>query len=125
MPVGGEAQARRAEGERRAEAVQAEADRVLNVVQSELLALGPRITQGKRAVAQLANQVDRYDMLVRAGELQFEAGRRSLAQLVQLHESRFNAEQRLADQASRLLAARLRQLALTGELLTALDQPLD
>lgn len=125
FPVGGEAQARRAEVERRAEAVQAEADRVFGGVQAELLALGPRITQGKRAVAQLANQVDRYDMLVRAGELQFEAGRRSLAQLVQLHESRFNAEQRLADQASRLLAARLRQLALTGELLPALDQPLD
>jgi outer membrane protein TolC len=125
FPVGGEAQARRAEGERRAEAVQAEADRVLNGVQAELLSLGPRIAQGKRAVAQLANQVERYDMLVRAGELQFEAGRRTLAQLVQLHESRFNAEQRLADQASRLLVARMRQLALTGELLPALEQPAD
>lgn len=120
VPLGGELQSRRAEGERRAEAAEAEADRVVQSVQAELVTLGPRITQARRAVVLLDRQLAQYDSLVRAGELQFEAGRRTLAQLMQLHDNRFNAEQRRADQQSRLLLARLRQLALTGELLPAL-----
>ena len=88
LPLGGEMQSRRREGERRAEAAQAEADRVAVQLQSELLSLAPRIAQGERAIEQLASQVERYRMLLRAGELQFEAGRRTLAQLVQLHDSR-------------------------------------
>lgn len=120
IPVAGELQARQAEALHRAEAVEAEAERVLQTVQSELVTLAPRIAQSQRAVGLLERQVAQYDALVRAGELQFEAGRRSLAQLMQLHDSRFNAEQRRSDQSARLLGARLRQLALLGELLPAL-----
>ncbi len=120
LPVGGENQARRAENERRAEAAEAEADRVLQNVLSELVALGPRIANAERAVGQIEGQIAQYTALVRAGELQFEAGRRSLSQLVQLHDSRFAAEQRRAEQAHRLFGARLRQLALSGALLPAL-----
>ena len=120
LPVGGENQARRAENERRAEAAEAEAERVLQNVLSELVALGPRIANAERAVGQIEGQIAQYTALVRAGELQFEAGRRSLSQLVQLHDSRFAAEQRRAEQAHRLLGARLRQLALSGALLPAL-----
>jgi len=57
---------------------------------------------------------------VRAGELQFDAGRRSLQQLIQLRDSRQAIAQRHADQVHRLLAARMRQAALTGNLLPAL-----
>jgi len=120
IPVGGELQARQAEGLRRAEAAEAEAERVLQQVQAELATLGPRMAQSQRAMALLERQVAQYDALVRAGELQFEAGRRSIAQLMQLHDSRFNAEQRRNEQTHRLLTARLRQLTLLGELLPAL-----
>lgn len=125
LPVGGENQSRRAENERRAEASEAEAERVMQGVRSELVALGPRIANTGRSVAQLERQIAQYDALVRAGELQFEAGRRSLAQLVQLHDSRFSAEQRRIEQVHRLLGAQLRELALSGALLPALGLTAD
>ena len=120
IPVLGEAAARRNETERRAEAAEAEAERVARGVAAELESLGPRILNADRAVAQLDRQIAQYDLLVRAGELQFEAGRRSVAQLIGLRESRYSTEQRRAEQAQRLLAAQLRQLALSGGLLPAL-----
>lgn len=120
FPVGGELQARQAETERRAEAVEAEAYRVASGVNAELAGLGPRIAETENTVARLDRQIEQYNVLVRAGELQFEAGRRTVAQLIQLRESRFNAQQRRAEQASRLESARLRQLALGGSLLPAL-----
>ena len=120
FPVMGETVARRNEGQRRAEAAEAEAERVARGVQADLQALRARIAHAERAVAQLDQQIDQYDRLVRAGELQFEAGRRNVAQLIGLRDSRYSAEQRRADQANRLLAARMRQLALTGQLLPAL-----
>ena len=43
--------------------------------------------------------------------------------LIQLRESRFNIEQRRVEQDHKLLAARMRQLALTGQLLPALGLP--
>lgn len=121
FPVMGEHQARRAEADRRAEAAEFEADRVLRVAAAELATLPPRIAQAERALSQIDRQIEQYSSLLRAGELQFEAGRRSLPQLVQLHDSRFNAEQRRAEQAHRLRAAQLRLLALTGGLLPALS----
>jgi outer membrane protein TolC len=120
FPVMGETLARRNEGQRRAEAAEAEAERVARGVQADLQALRARIANAERSLAQLDQQVDQYDRLVRAGELQFEAGRRSVAQLIQLRDSRYSVEQRRAEQANRLLAARMRQLALTGQLLPAL-----
>ena len=125
FPVGGENFARRSEAERRAEAVEAEAERVLQGVRSELVALGPIIDNAQRMVVQLDRQIEQYDRLVKAAELQFEAGRRSLPQLVALHDSRYNAEQRRSDQAHRLLTSQLRQLSLSGGLLPALGLPGD
>ena len=122
FPLLGENQARRAENERRAEAVEAEAERVLLGVQTERAALPARLATAQRAVAQLDRQIEQYRGLLRAGELQYEAGRRSLTQLVQLHESQFNAEQRRAEQRARVLATQLRQLSLAGTLLPALGQ---
>ena len=122
FPVLGENQARRAENERRAEAVEAEAERVLLGVQTERAALPARLAAAQRAVAQLDRQIEQYQGLLRAGELQYEAGRRSLTQLVQLHEGQFNAEQRRAEQRARILATQLRQLSLGGALLPALGQ---
>ncbi|OGA99405.1 MAG: hypothetical protein A3E25_17730 [Burkholderiales bacterium RIFCSPHIGHO2_12_FULL_69_20] len=120
FPVLGESIARRNEGQRRAEAAEADADRVAQGVQADLQALAARIAIAERAVTQLDKQIAQYDLLVRAGESQFEAGRRSVQQLIGLRDSRFNIAQRRAEQANRLLAARMRQLALTGNLLPAL-----
>lgn len=122
FPVLGENQARRAENERRAEAVEAEAERVLQGAAAERATLPSRMANAERAIAQLDRQIEQYAMLLRAGELQFEAGRRSLGQLVQLHDSRYFAEQRRTEQAHRLLSAKLRALALDGSLLQALGQ---
>ena len=82
--------------------------------------MAARIDIAQRAVVQLDKQLAQYNLLVRAGELQFDAGRRSLQQLIALRDSRYAVAQRRADQEHRLLASRLRQLALTGQLLTAL-----
>ena len=120
FPVMGENAARRTEQQRRAEAALAEAERVAQGVQIELQTLGPRIANAERALAQLERQAAQYTSLVRAGELQFEAGRRSVSQLIQLRDSRFNVEQRRSEQAQRLLAAQLKLLALQGRLLPAL-----
>ena len=120
FPLLGETAARRSETQRRAEAAEAEAERVARGALAELQSLGPRIANAERAVAQLDQQIVQFNTLVRAGELQFEAGRRTLAQLITLRESRFNAEQRRVELAHRLLGARLRRLALTGQLLPAL-----
>lgn len=120
FPVMGETIARRNEGMRRAEAAEAEAERVARTVQADLQALDARIEIAVRTLASLDRQLQQYDQLVRAGELQFDAGRRSLQQLIGLRDSRYNIAQRRADQEHRLLASRLRQLALTGKLLGAL-----
>ena len=116
----GEGAARRTEGQRRAEAAQAEAERLLQGTQVEMQTLGPRIASAERSLAQLEQQVAQYNALVRAGEVQFEAGRRTVSQLIGLRDSRFNVEQRRSEQAQRLLASRLRLLSLQGRLLPAL-----
>ncbi len=79
----------------------------------------------KRAIAQLDVQIAQYDELVRAGDIQFQAGRRSLTQLVQLLDSRFVAQQRRAEERLKLLTSRLRYLALRGDFLAAMDLPSD
>ena len=122
VPLGGELGYRRDEVERRAEAAEAEVERLERQLLAELAAIGPRITGGERAVLLLDRQVEQLAAIVRAAELQFDAGRRSLQQLIQAHEARFLAQQRRTDQQSRVQVTRLRQLLLTGGLLPALGQ---
>ena len=120
MPLGGETLSRRNETERRAEAAASEADRVERIARAEWLSLSPLIQASTRAIEQLDRQIGHYGQLLRAGEIQFEAGRRSLAQLIALRDSRFTAQQRLAEQAQRQYNARVRQLSLAGGLLPAM-----
>lgn len=125
MPVLGEAQSRQVETVRRAEAAVAEAERVETQAGAELASLPTRIAQAERAMRQLERQIDTYESLMRAADVQFEAGRRTLTQLLQLRDSHYAAQQRLNEQSSRLLIARLRQLSLEGNLLPALGLALD
>ena len=120
LALGGETVARRNETERRAEAAEADVERLARGNRAELDALLPRLDSAERSVARLDGQIDQYKSLIRAGELQFEAGRRTLAQLIQLHDSLYTAEQHRSDQAYRLQAGQLRRLSLTGNLLPAL-----
>lgn len=120
LPLGGENQARRAENIARAEAARAEADRVERTLRSELATLPARMANSRSAIDQLDEQIGQYDQLVRAGDLQYQAGKRSLLQLVQLLDSRYVAQQRRADERYKLLAAQLRYLALRGNFLPAL-----
>ena len=120
FPVLGESIARRNEGQHRAEAAEADAERLARGVGADLQALVAQIDIAERQVRLLDRQLAQYQQLLKAGEAQFDAGRRSLQQLIQLRDSRFGIEQRRADQAHRLLAARMRQLALTGQLMPAL-----
>lgn len=68
----------------------------------------------------MQEQVGQYDQLVRAGELQYQTGKRSLLELVQLLDSRYVAQQRGAEEGYKLLTAQLRFLALRGNFLPAL-----
>ncbi|MFM2404753.1 MAG: hypothetical protein RL223_2633 [Pseudomonadota bacterium] len=120
VSLGGESLYRRDESRLRAEAAQAEAERLQRVNRAELEALVPRLEQSERAVARLRLQVQQYGGLVRAGELQFEAGRRSLSQLIGLQDGLYAIQQRLAEQTYRWQQAQLRRLALTGQLLPTL-----
>jgi outer membrane protein TolC len=123
LPLGGETLSRRTEAQRRAEAAEAEAERTEQGIRTELDALLPRLDSARRSVVRLAGQIDQYRALIRAGELQFEAGRRTLAQIIQLHDSLYSAEQHRSDQAYQLQVGQLRKLSLTGALLPALLGP--
>jgi len=120
LPLGGENQARRAEAIARAAAAQAEADRVERTQLSELATLPPRMAHSRTAMGQLDEQIKQYDALVRAGAMQYQAGKRSLLQLVQLLDSRYVAQQRRAEENFKLVTAQLRYLALRGDFLPAL-----
>jgi outer membrane protein TolC len=120
FPLGGEPVHRRNEVERRAEAAEAEIERLEQGLRGELAALAPRIASAERAIALLDRQIAQLAAIARAGELQFEAGRRTLQQLIQAHEAHHASMQRRADQQWRLQVARLRNLSLVGELLPSL-----
>ena len=120
MPLGGETFSKRREAIARAEGAQAEVARIEQGLLSELASITPRLASAEQAVAQLQSQAEQYNALLRAGRVQFEAGRRSLQQLMQLEDGRINVVQRLAEQHNRLDKLRLRLLVLSGRLSSAL-----
>ncbi|UUX95084.1 TolC family protein [Aquabacterium sp. J223] len=123
VPLGGEAGARRDEALHRAAAAAAEAERVALAVQVEAGGVRLRLAQAEEAVPLLQRQVDSLAVVVNASELQYEAGRRSLLQLMDLRDQRFAAEQRQAENDQRVLLSRLRLLSLGGGLGAALGLP--
>ncbi len=116
MPLGGETFSRRREAVARAEGAQAEIARLEQGLRSELASMSPRIASAEQAIVQLQSQAEQYNTLLRAGRVQFDAGRRSLQQLIQLEDGRINVIQRLAEQNNRLDRLRLRMLVLAGRL---------
>ena len=120
MPLGGETFSKRREAVARAEGAQAEVARIEQGLVSELASITPRLLSAEQAVAQLQSQAEQYNALLRAGRVQFEAGRRTLQQLIQLEDGRINVVQRLAEQNNRLDKLRLRLLVLSGRLSSAM-----
>lgn len=120
MPLGGETFSKRRESIARAEGAQAEVARIEQGLVSELASVAPRLLSAEQAVAQLQSQAEQYNALLRAGRVQFEAGRRTLQQLIQLEDGRLNVVQRLAEQNNRLDRLRLRLLVLSGRLSSAM-----
>lgn len=116
VPLGGAATARRDETVARAEAAEAEAWRSLQAVRGELAVVRQQALQSADALPALARQRGHLEAVVRASELQYQAGRRSLLQLIDQRDRRFNAEQREAETQSRLAVALLRLSVLTGSL---------
>ncbi len=120
MPLGGETFARRREMMARAEGAQAEVARVEQGLVSELASIAPKLASGEQALVQLQTQAEQYNAMLRAGRMQFEAGRRTLQQLIQLEDARMGVVQRLAEQNNRLDQLRLRLLVLSGRLSSAM-----
>jgi outer membrane protein TolC len=117
IPLGGENFARRDESSSRAAQADAEVTRFDQNARTEFEALGPRIDNARRALVNLAEQEKKMALLMRGSSIQFEAGRRSLQQIIQGRDSYFNLQQRRLEQHHRLLLAQMRQLALSGRLL--------
>ena len=120
MPLGGETFSKRRESIARAEGAQAEVARIEQGLVSELASITPRLVSAEQAVTQLQSQAEQYNALLRAGRVQFEAGRRTLQQLIQLEDGRINVVQRMAEQNNRLDRLRLRLLVLAGRLSSAM-----
>lgn len=120
IPLGGEIGARRDELSARSRIALAEIDRAEQAVRTELATARHRSAQAQASLESVALQVRYLQDVVRTSEMQFEAGRRSLLQLIQLRDQRFNAEQRSADNAYRMLTAQSQWLATSGALAIAL-----
>lgn len=116
IPLGGEIGYKRDELHARAQTALAEAARVGQSVRSDLAATRFRAQQARAALEPLQRQIGYLQDVVRTSELQYDAGRRSLLQLIQLRDQRFTAEQRRADNDYRLLSAQSQWLALSGTL---------
>ncbi|MFN6993345.1 MAG: TolC family protein, partial [Aquincola tertiaricarbonis] len=116
VPLGGAATARRDDNVARAEAAEAEAWRSLQALRGELAVVRQQALQAADALPALERQRGHLEAVVQASELQYQAGRRSLLQLIDQRDRRFNAEQRAADTRLRLTQAQLRLGVLTGSL---------
>ncbi|MCM3662697.1 hypothetical protein M3148_17165, partial [Georgenia satyanarayanai] len=68
------------------------------------------------AAPQLTQQRQRWEQVVRASELQFDAGRRSLMQLIDQYDRRFGVQQRDIENAWQQAEAHLRLRRLAGDL---------
>ena len=119
-PLGGENLGRRDESLARAAQAEAEVKRAELAARAEFEALAPRLANLRRTLLNLAEQEAKMAQLLRASGIQFEAGRRSLQQIIQSRDSYFNLQQRQHEQQQRLLQAQMQQLLLAGQLLESL-----
>lgn len=120
VPLGGGGTARREEARARAEAAQSQAWRSEQAVRGELGVVRQQALQSAQALPAVGRQREHLEATVRASDLQYQAGRRSLLQLIDQRDRRFNTEQRQVDAAWRLRQSLLRMSVLTGSLASLL-----
>lgn len=116
VPLGGGGTARREEARARAEAAESQAWRSEQAVRGELGVVRQQMLQSARALPAVERQLTHLEATVRASDLQYQAGRRSLLQLIDQRDRRFSAEQRQVDASWRQRQALLRLSVLTGSL---------
>ncbi len=116
VPLGGEPAARGDEARARAQAADADLQRVSDAVQAELGQVREQALQVLQAAPQLTLQRAHLDKVVIAGALQFDAGRRSLMQLIEQLDRRYLVQQRDVDNRWRLATTQLRLRRLAGDL---------
>ncbi|MBQ1766155.1 MAG: hypothetical protein IIZ92_25115, partial [Aquincola sp.] len=104
----------------RVEAAESLAWRSEQSVRGELGVVRQQALQNAQALPALARQREQLSAVVRASDLQYQAGRRSLLQLIDQRDRGFNADQREVEAAWRLRQAWLRMAVLTGSLAPAL-----
>lgn len=116
VPLGGAPAARRDEARARAEAAESELQGVRDAVQADLGVTRQQALQADSAAPQLTRQRAHWESVVRASELQYDAGRRSLMQLIDQHDRRFAVQQRDVDNAWQRAITHLRLRRLGGDL---------
>jgi outer membrane protein TolC len=120
VPLGGEAVFRRDENTERLRAAQAEADRVSLEAQIEW---GETIDQWgtlERNLQLYRRQTQHLSRVIEGAMVQYESGRRTLVQLVELTRLPFATRQKMADASQQQLKSHARLLALSGRLLDEL-----
>ena len=122
MPLGGESFAKRDEGLQRAQAAEADADRISLDAQIDWADAADRLATARYTLGIHQKQLEHLERVLRGAAVQFEAGRRSLIQLIDLQKMPFATRQKMAENASVQFTAQLRMLALSGGLLDALNR---
>jgi outer membrane protein TolC len=116
VPLGGAPGARRDEARALAEAAESTLQGVRDTVQADLGVARQQALQADSAAPQLTSQRAHWESVVRASELQYDAGRRSLMQLIDQHDRRFGVQQRDVDNAWQRAITHLRLRRLGGDL---------
>jgi len=122
MPLGGESFARRDEGLQRAEAAAADAERISLDAQIDWADAADRLATARYTQGIHLKQLEHLERVLRGAAVQFEAGRRSLIQLIDLQKMPFSARQKLAESRATQFNAQVRMLSLSGGLLDALQR---
>ena len=123
IPLGGEAFARRDENIERAQAALAEAERASRDAQMEWADSADKLHTATYNLGIFQRQMRHLTRVLAGSAIQYEAGRRTLVQVIELHRLPFATQQKMADARRVSLQAQVRMLNLSGGLLDALQLP--
>jgi outer membrane protein, adhesin transport system len=116
IPLGGRTQARVNEARAREQQALAQIESDRMVVRSSYGDIARQLAEIRTIAPYIQQRVEASAELVRAYGLQFEAGRRSVVELVNAQRERFNAQLALLDNVNQQFALQARLLNLSGQL---------
>jgi outer membrane protein TolC len=120
MPLGGASFARREEGIARAVAAESETERVSQTMELELEDTVQNIKRTTQVDPIYQRQLKHLESIVRAGNIQYEAGRRTLIDLIAQQDAPFIVQQKISDNEFKRQTSALHYWSLTGQLLNIL-----